>query len=96
MHQVRQLVRQSREIVVEPLDLTRAHPQGGVGVLADLGKRDAAARLGLSIELFFLELLAFAFVFRAHAALSRHAASLVTATPVSVPRLRDAATAQVR
>ena len=87
---------QPHEVVVEALDVSRLHPQDGVGVLADLSERDATTRLSLSVELFLLELLAFVFIFRAHAALSRHAASLVLVNTVSVPQVGDAATYWVR
>ena len=51
VHQVRHPVREPHEIVVEPIDLTRAHAQDGVRVLANLRERDTAPRLRLSVEL---------------------------------------------
>src|ERR671934_223099 len=50
--QVLQLLDEPRQVRVEGLDLVGLHPQGGVGVLADLGKRDSPPRLGLGIQLF--------------------------------------------
>ena len=50
VHQVRHPVGEPHQVVVEALDLTRAHPQDGVRVLADLGERDATTRLRLSVD----------------------------------------------
>ena len=88
VHQVRHPVRQPHQVVVEAVDLTRAHPQDGVRVLPDLGERDATTRLRLSVDVLFVELFDFVFVVGTHA-LSRHETSLVTVNWVSVTRSRD-------
>ena len=56
VHQVRHLLGEPREVVVELLDLARPHPQDRVRVLADLRERDAAARALLRVELPLVDL----------------------------------------
>ena len=56
VHQVRHLLGEPRQVVVELLDLARPHPQDGVRVLADLRERDAAARVVLRVELPLVDL----------------------------------------
>ena len=58
VHQVRHLLGEPREVVVELLDLARTHPQDGVRVLADLREREASARLVSRVELPLVDLLA--------------------------------------
>ena len=58
MHQVRHLLGEAGEVVVEQLDLARAHPQDRVRVLADLGEREPAARAILRVELPLVDLVA--------------------------------------
>ena len=56
VHQVRHLLGQAREVVVELLHLAGAHPQHRVRVLADLRERDASARAILRVELPLVDL----------------------------------------
>ena len=58
VHQVRHLLGEAGEVVVEQLDLARAHPQDRVRVLADLGEREPAARAILRVELPLVDLVA--------------------------------------
>ena len=54
VHQAAHPLHEPDELVVEGLDLARLHAQDGVGVLADLRKRETAARLLLGISLLLL------------------------------------------
>ena len=56
MHQVRHLLGEPRQVVVELLDLARPHPQDRVRVLADLREREAATRALLRVELPLVDL----------------------------------------
>ena len=74
-HQVRHLVDEAGELVVELLDRSAPHPQHRVWVLADLRERDADGVRVLRVELSLVRHLV-AVVFRESAALRRHGASL--------------------
>jgi hypothetical protein len=43
------------KVVVEAVDLVRAHAQHGIAVLADLREREPPARFALGVELFVFE-----------------------------------------
>ena len=63
-HQVRHLVRETRQVVVELLDLVGAHPQHRVRVLANLREGDTTARFLLRVELSLVPLVAAVYLFR--------------------------------
>ena len=58
-HQPCHPLRKLPQVVVELLDVVRAHPQHGIGVLADLGERDPAPRLAFGLQLFVANFLGF-------------------------------------
>ena len=71
-HQVRHLVGEAGQVVVEPLDLVGAHPQHRIRVLANLREGDTTACFLLRVELSLVPLLAAVSVLPGSAALRRH------------------------
>src|SRR5690242_6405942 len=82
LHQLFHPLDEPAQIVVEALDLVRAHPQHRIGVLPDLRQREPSTRLAFRVELLFENLTLLFDVFVSHGA------SLWTAKGSADPRRR--------